>query len=297
MLTRIFKKAGFVIQRNFYNVQIRNLLSGIVKIFLPIGSRNEGIEYLNINRTENEIADDLKQYGFSNLGLVISNDKITSIFEKLSKLKSYDTNRSGHPIVDLNNPDDETQLAHYTRTDLSNFEEVLMIANDSKILNVVTSYFGAKPTISNINCWWSFSGRQSAKEAQFFHRDMDDYKFLKMFIYLTDVTEDSGPHIYVKGSHKSNKLAQLKRFSDQEVIDQYGDEEILTLVYPKGYGFIEDTYGIHKGQLPSNGRRLLLQIQYSYLPLFVEKYEPVKSNNVERMGLDPYINRLIVQQK
>jgi hypothetical protein len=94
-----------------------------------------------------------------------------------------------------------------------------MIANDSRILNVVTRYFGAKPTISNINCWWSFSARQSVKEAQFFHRDMDDYKFLKMFIYLTDVAEESGSHIFVEGSHKSYKLAQLKRFSDQEVIN------------------------------------------------------------------------------
>ena len=296
MLTRIFKKAGFIIQRNFHNIQLRNLLSGIVKFFLPVGNRNEGIEYLDINRTENEITEDLKSNGFSNLGLIISGDKIASIFKKLNKLKCHDMDRPGHPVVDLNKPDDENQLAHYTRADLSNFEEVLLIANDSKILNVVTSYFGAKPTISNINCWWSFGDRKSSKEAQFFHRDIDDYKFLKMFIYLTDVTEDSGPHIYVKGSHKSNKLAQLRRFSDLEVIDQYGDEKLLTLVYPKGYGFIEDTYGIHKGQLPSNGRRLLLQIQYSYLPLFVEKYEPVESEHVEKMDLDPYINRLIIQQ-
>lgn len=70
----------------------------------------------------------------------------------------------------------------------------------------------------------------------------------------------------------------------------------MTLTGSKGSSFIEDTYGIHKGQLPLEGKRLLLQIQYSYLPLHVEKYLPQKIDNQDEYLFDNYINRLIIKE-
>ena len=197
------------------------------------------------------------------------------------------------PEIDPQNPSNNTQLGHYMRDDLKDFPEILAIANDSKVLNAVSQYLGVNPVIANINCWWSFGNRESAKEAQFYHRDLDDYKFVKLFFYLTDVTEESGPHIYVKGSHKINKLLELRRFTDKEVEETFSADKITTLTKTKGSCFLEDTYGIHKGQLPLSGNRLLLQVQYSYLPLYVEKYTPKKSDKLRKLNLDPHINKLL----
>ena len=59
----------------------------------------------------------------------------------------------------------------------------------------------------------------SSEAAQLFHFDMDRIRFLKVFIYLTDVGTENGPHVYVRGSHRSKPPAFFRdrRFSDAEV--------------------------------------------------------------------------------
>ena len=293
MKNSLIDRILFRIQRSLHIVQLRNTVCVFLRLFLPNSTKSAGNHVLNLNSDERKIVKDLKKDGFSDLGIALSQEQIDSISKSLKNLKCYDTAIANGPEVDVNSTNHKVQLAQYKREDLVKIEEILDIANDSQILNVVSKYLGLKPTISNINCWWSFSDRDAAKEAQFFHRDLDDFKFLKIFFYLTDVTDQSGPHIYVKGSHKVNKLLELRRFSDDEVQDTFTDKNILTLTSPKGSAFIEDTYGIHKGQLPLNGNRLLLQIQYSFMPLFVENYEPKKEPILQTKGFDKYINRLL----
>ena len=283
MFNNFFKKISFRVQRNAHNIQLRDTLCFFFKGFLPKIKLVEGNNSLIIKCSEEEMLNDLKKDGFLGLGIALSEFQMNSITEKLENIKCYDMSKKNFPSVNLNEPGEEVQLGHYKREDLVQIEEIVAIANDSRVLNVVSKYLGVKPTISNVNCWWSFGGRISAKEAQFYHRDLDDYKFVKMFFYLTDVNKDSGPHIYVKKSHRINKLLQLRRFSDEEVKGNFDNKNIITLIEHKGSCFIEDTYGIHKGQLPLKGNRLLLQIQYSYFPLQVEKYEPKNSALLKSM--------------
>lgn len=294
MMKKIIKKISFRIIRNVHNIYLRNLLCSILKLFLPKIELFSDNNVLNLNDSEESILNSLQKEGVADLGIVLSETKITSIINELKTLNCYDLDNENFPIVDLNDVSKTTQLANYKREDLTAIPEIIQIANDSRIINIISKYLGVKPTISNINCWWSFGDREVAKEAQYFHRDVDDYKFVKMFFYLTDVNEENGPHIFVKGSHKINKLLQLRRFNDNEVAENFKNQ-IITLVRPKGSCFIEDTYGIHKGQLPVNGKRLLLQIQYSYLPLHVENYSPNESTLLEILNLDKYINRLVLK--
>ena len=140
--------------------------------------------------------------------------------------------------------------------------------------------------------WWSLGGRKEAKDAQLFHRDVDDFKFCKLFIYLTDVGENQGPHTYVEGSSSSSKLRKIRRYQDQEIIEAFGEEKIIKFVRDKGSMFIVDTYGFHKGTLPVDGNRLLLQIQYSLNPIGIENYKPLKINLKD--SFDPYVNRLLI---
>ena len=293
MSNHLFSKFSFHLQRRVHNIQARNIISFCYKRILPKTKLSEGINTLQFYNTKEEILDDLQKDGFSDLGITLSEEQIDNIKVSLKSLKCFETVGNSKNEINLDHPNKNVQLAHFDRVDLIDIPEIVALANDSKILNVVSSYLGVKPTISNINCWWSFGDREAAKEAQFFHRDVDDIKFVKLFFYLTDVTSESGPHVFVKKSHKSNELIQLRRFSDEEVLSKFNKKDILTLEKPKGSCFIEDTYGIHKGQLPITGNRLLLQVQYSYLPLYVEKYEPKNSALLNEMNLDKYINRLL----
>lgn len=283
------------IQRNAHNIRFRDLLSSITRLSLPKPQNNPlGYDSLSIRKTRDEILQDLRENGYSDLGITIDSETIERLKKSFDKLSCYDTGSPNTPMVNLASPSDDTQLAHYSRKDLSRIPEVVKMANDKKILEVVGSYFNVKPTISNINCWWSFGKRKTAKEAQLFHRDLDDFKFVKLFLYLTDVTETSGPHIYVKGSHRKNQLIDLRRFTDSEVISTFGEENIISFVKPKGSCFLVDTYGIHKGLVPKDADRLLMQFQYSYFPLPVEHYEPLESSPIQ--NIDFFTNRLLFKK-
>ena len=137
--------------------------------------------------------------------------------------------------------------------------------------------------------WWSIAGKDKAKDAQLFHRDVDDIKFCKVFVYLTDVGPNDGPHTYVRGSSNTNKLTIIRRYEDQEINKAFGKENVLYLTRPRGSYFLVDTYGFHKGTLPIDNDRLLLQVQYSINPIGIEDYKPIaKEHNYNK-----YTNRLL----
>jgi hypothetical protein len=69
----------------------------------------------------------------------------------------------------------------------------------------------------------------------------------------------------VRGSHRRKRLRdqlRIRRLSDRDVLDYYGEASMATIVGPAGSGFIEDTWCIHKGLPPREKERLVLQIQF-----------------------------------
>jgi len=116
--------------------------------------------------------------------------------------------------------------------------------------------------------------------------------FCKLFIYLTDVEMENGPHVYVEGSSVSSKLRKIRRYEDLEIFHAFGKDKVKYFIFPKGAAFLVNTYGFHKGLLPNKGNRLLFQVQYSLSPIGIENYEPIDIGN---HNYDPYINRLILK--
>ncbi len=140
------------------------------------------------------------------------------------------------------------------------------IAFDPELLAIAEAYLGGTPYVDSVQVWWSLSGNDQPEEAENFHRDNDGIRFLKFFLYLTDVGEGHGPHKFVRGSQVDDSLLDRRRFTDDEVAEAFGADRILTLTGKAGDAFIEDTFGVHKGQLPAEGNRLLLQVRYSLTP-------------------------------
>lgn len=220
----------------------------------------------------------------------ITIDKILEETKNLNLYDPYNLEAGNFPRAKIPT---STHVANFYRSDLVKVPAILQIANDPGILRIVQNFLGAAPLISNINMWWSIAGKNKAQEAQLFHRDVDDIKFCKLFIYLTDVGPKDGPHTYVRGSSSTNSLTKIRRYEDSEIISEFGDENIINFCRPKGSFFIVDTYGFHKGTLPIENDRLLLQIQYSLNPIGIEKYvpQPIK----EGSHFNKYINKLILR--
>lgn len=206
--------------------------------------------------------------------------------------KCHDRTRPENGEFSIDQPHPLCHTAVFSDEVTLNCPHVLDTVNNPLVLQTVGELFGCKPTISNVSMWWSLPGHAKAEHAELFHRDVDDWLFIKLFIYITDVDAGSGPHVFVRGSQNSPKLARIGRYTDEEVAHEFGRDNVLSLTAPAGTSFLENTYGMHKGQLPHTNRRLLLQAQYSLRPISILQYKPLKVQ--ARNALDPYINRLYV---
>ena len=138
-----------------------------------------------------------------------------------------------------------------------------------------------------LGMWWHtpFSDRPDSEAAQYFHFDMDRPKWLKFFIYLTDVETTSGPHTFIAGSHKTESIPSsllskgYARLTDEEVKNAFDEKDIIEFAAPRGTIIAEDTRGLHKGKHVQKGDRLILQLQFSN-SLFGGYYPKAKMDNV-----------------
>lgn len=145
------------------------------------------------------------------------------------------------------------------------------LANDPFLLSVAAQYLGVPPKLMSVNMWWTFpveaSDEDKSRHAHVFHFDLDDLKFVKFFFYLTDVETEDGPHVFVRGSNRlikyQNNFLRSRRFTDSEIIEAYGVENVIEVVGPAGACLIEDTITLHKGMTPVRNPRLILQFEYS----------------------------------
>ncbi len=141
------------------------------------------------------------------------------------------------------------------------------LAFDGGMSAIATTYFGARARYDFTGMWWSTSRgeRDLSTAAQEFHFDLDRLNFLKAFVYLTDVDETNGPHVYVRGSHrrKPPALRELRRFSDAEVAAAFRNGEVTTICAPAGTVIVADTSGIHKGMPIVSGDRLMIQVEFT----------------------------------
>ena len=152
----------------------------------------------------------------------------------------------------------------------NDIKQINKIIYNKDIIDIVSSYLKCEPIFLSSQIWWSFPYYDKGKNycnppnnEYGFHYDVDDFKFLKLFIYLTDVSDSNGPHIYIKNSgNKSLKEYLDRRITDEEAQLKYADK-IIKITGKSGDCFIEDTSFYHKGSNPQNDNgRCILQVIY-----------------------------------
>jgi hypothetical protein len=129
-------------------------------------------------------------------------------------------------------------------------QAVDQISRDFKIIEVAKRYLGVNPILySSIVYWTRPQGAQSRSQPHRadYHYDSGDFRTLSVFIYLTDVHPDCGPHSVVIGTHKRKTIWQLMNpyLSADAALSRYG-ENVRILIGEKGTGFFEDLTCFHK---------------------------------------------------
>lgn len=159
----------------------------------------------------------------------------------------------------------------YLVDDLLANPDVQNLMSDGSLLALAEMYLDARPRFDVLSMWWhtNFHAQPDSEAAQFYHFDLDRIKWLKVFIYLTDVGPQDGPHSFIEGSHVQKGIPQhfldrgYARLSDEEVNAHYGQHKEIQFAAPKGTIIVEDTRGLHKGNAVSGNSRLILQLQLS----------------------------------
>jgi hypothetical protein len=183
-------------------------------------------------------------------------------------------------------------IADYSLLTVMSCPLIVALVNAPEVLSLAGAYLGCCPTLSSVGLRWSFPSAAEASDVQRFHRDPDDWRFVKLFVYLTDVDENSGPHVYVQGSHRTDIELRARSYDLARIERAFGPDAVQTVTGPRGTAFMADTAGIHMGRPPSDRPRLMLVAQYSLLPVFAFKYHPLDLR--PRPAVDPYVNRLLI---
>jgi hypothetical protein len=257
-------------------------------LFSIINKNNKKIKIdsLEINKNSKIISNEINENGFYICRNYLSENIV-------NKLVNFAENNLGNyamddlPIestkemmFDRKNPQATTFL--FNENLLLNNVLIQNIISDPLIISISQNYFKSQPMLAALNMWWStnFKKEPDKYAAQMYHFDLDGTKWLKYFIYLTDVNSLNGPHIFIKKSHKNNGIPWrfrkrgYERISDQEIHQYFSSDKICEFFGKKGDLIIEDSRGYHKGKPVVENDRLILEIQFTDTLLFKKTKHP-----------------------
>jgi hypothetical protein len=171
-------------------------------------------------------------------------------------------------------PEKIEELASLWGQDMINLETqwvmeqklTLDLAASPDIIRIAAEYLQAPPVLNYPESWFSFPVEKIQKgSAKNWHWDCDGIKWLKVFVYLNDVTLDNGPHAFVAGSHRNWKVNDKStRVTEEQILNAYGEKAVQCFTAPRGTIIFEDTRGFHRGTPLISGHRLVLQLQFNF---------------------------------
>ena len=146
--------------------------------------------------------------------------------------------------------------------------EMTRLSADPLFYHVSSQYLGVEPVLNFITAWIlrPHLNEQStlSRSAQLFHIDISNPSFLKVFIYLNNVSEKNGPHCLVPRTHREKAPALWRdgRISDEEMFAHYPESEWDYQIGEAGSVFFVDTKAFHKGVPLIEGERHVAQFYY-----------------------------------
>jgi len=216
------------------------------------------------NKKLSLILDELNENGFSDLGIVFSNETCDSFIKHLKNKICYNsqTQLQSNGIGYNFNLDDPMfsngNYAYYSfePSTTYSFKPLKDFIENKNLLNLINQYLGFKSSVYFSSTWYNPATNENHYVHRL-HRDYDDFKFLGLTIYWNDINESNGPLEYVP---KSNKDKNIK-----------GPSKLL--IGLAGQAFITNNFGLHRGRKISEGYRYTTTIRYG------KYFNPASVNN------------------
>jgi hypothetical protein len=146
----------------------------------------------------------------------------------------------------------------------------LRFALQEDLLGIADFYLGMYAQLRAVHLWLNYPTEGAARSTQLWHRDADDVVNLKVFTYLTDVDEFSGPFAYAPGTHPFGRRCELQpkpfapgRVDDEAMEEAMPREQWRISIGSAGTMIFADTCGFHKGVKPVARPRLMMMCHYT----------------------------------
>ncbi len=153
---------------------------------------------------------------------------------------------------------------------------------EKKFLQIATAYLGYIPLLHTVEIRKTIPvGDAKPSASQKWHRDPEEKRILKIFLYLSDVDLGSGPFTYIVGSNPTSKGPWSRRFPqklphgvypDANLVEKFTQPgDLLEATAPMGTIIFCDTAGLHRGGYATKNERIMAtgfysSFKYSELP-------------------------------
>jgi hypothetical protein len=139
-----------------------------------------------------------------------------------------------------------------------------------EVTGLVSKAFGMVPRLDYVTVTHSVPVDGELAYSQLWHRDHDDVRVLKMFVYLTDVAdENDGPFSFIPGSHSDlENFSMRSHRRDDELPAKLGyPQSVKAIMGPKLTCFmVETTRCLHMGSRVAPGHSRLMYTATYFAP-------------------------------
>ena len=197
-------------------------------------------------------------------------------FSESTPCYSRDRQQSGflpQDVAQANRERERDVIAAYYFEAVQQCPDIIALTRDPGLLSVANAYIGSEPVLIRIRMWWSFPATRvsdadlHAAAQEKYHFDLNGWRTLKFFFYLTPTSEKSGAHCCIPGSHMERPLKHQLTPTVGRATDEleacYGKDRFLTITGAAGCGFAEDPFLLHTGSLCEDKPRLILELEYA----------------------------------
>ena len=216
------------------------------------------------------LVDDFRQQGFCKLDAVVDGALLQAVGQAgLQKLqRANDAART----QDVQHKDFWMRLLDEDKVDgmLPTDNPFVAFALQPAVIAILARIYGELPLLDDVLMTLSRPTGKALALSQLWHRDYDDTRTVKMFIYLTDVASaQDGPFTFVDGPLSDRLGSSLRsRRDDDEISSQVPVKAIREMLAPRLSVFmVETSRCLHMGSRVTPGHeRLLYTASYISVP-------------------------------
>ncbi len=230
-------------------------------------------------QVEQRVIQELKDNGISIIKL--SEILPAEIFTEISQwaeglLQEPETKRRIREIEKGVRPDSKSDKFFIVRPlgdmpSVSIEDRIVQVALSDPIMRIVCGYLGMFSRVAALDLWYNVATPGPDYKSQRWHRDPEDTRIVKTFLYLRDVAETNGPFCYIPGSHNGGPFREV--YPQRVALGVYPKDGAVDARFPPnlrkvctgeaGTFVLCDTTGFHRGGHPIEGGRLVFNAVYT----------------------------------